>query len=173
MGESKTKDEELGRLDGVLCRRGVEERQEGDMLESRFEGLKETYSGLGERSIARPRRQRQRKVRVQMRGGVVCRCRTPGRGRRVCEGERDESETRGDGAPSREAGTRRRGREEGGTARTSRKGVLAGRGRVRTQSQHCHVIALINIHAPPQSGYLLPLQALIPRRYRSLCDQCL
>ena len=38
---------------GVLWKRGVEERQDGDMLESRFDGLKETYSEFGERSIAR------------------------------------------------------------------------------------------------------------------------
>lgn len=53
MGVSKAMDEDEGAvLGGVLWKRGVEERQEGDMLESRFDGLKETKSEFGERSIA-------------------------------------------------------------------------------------------------------------------------
>lgn len=54
-----------------------------------------------------------------MRGDVVGGRRAPGRGRRERKAERDEVETRADGAPSVEAGTRRRGREESGTAERS------------------------------------------------------
>lgn len=63
MGVSKAK-VVMERFGGVRWKSGEEARQ-GDMLESRFDCLKETYSELGERSMVEWRGgQGQRKVGV-------------------------------------------------------------------------------------------------------------